>query len=179
MRYFSGFSLSGEKGLFDEIVGPYEKNPYVVAGFSYGAIKALEYAYSCRERVERLVLLSPAYFMGRPKVFVKTQRLYFKKDPSAYLDKFLENAAYPADKNLLLPFVTAGTSQELEELLTYPWPAEKMQEIAARGTVIETYLGARDKIVDAKEAHSFFKNLGDSYLFKQYGHILREGEKSG
>ncbi len=173
MRYFSGFGLDGEAALFDEIVAPYEENPYVVAGFSYGAVKAVEHVYGGCERVERLILLSPAYFVGRGRAFVKTQMIYFRKDRSAYLEKFLENAAYPAHKCLLDRYLADANDSELEELLTYPWPDEKLRGIQRRGTKIETYLGAKDKIVDAEAAHRFFKNFGESYLFKEYGHILR------
>ncbi len=173
MRYFSGFGLSGEAKLFDEIIAPYEESPYVVTGFSYGAIKAVEYVYGSSGRVDRLILLSPSYFIGRGRAFVKTQMLYFRKDPSAYLEKFIENAAYPADKSLLSRFCADATDKDLEELLTYPWADEKLREIERRGTLIETYFGAEDRIVDAKAAHDFFKNFGESYLFKEYGHILR------
>ncbi len=179
MRYFSGFALGGEAGLFDEIIAPYKDNPYVVAGFSYGAVKAVEQVYGGCERVERLILLSPAYFAGRGRAFVKTQMIHFRKDRAVYLEKFLENASYPAQKSLLERYRADATVRDLEELLTYPWSVEKLREIERRGTKIETYLGAKDKIVDAEAAHDFFKNFGDSYLFKEYGHILRGGEKGG
>ncbi len=177
MRYFSGFCLNTEEGLFEEIIGEYSNNPYVVVGFSYGAIKALEYVYESKKRIERLILLSPSFFIGRPASFLKMQRLYFRKDPAAYIGKFMANAAYPADERVLKPFLSPGTLEELEELLTYEWPEEKFDLIAGRGTKIEVFLGGRDKIIDAKVAHAYFKKLAESYFFKEYGHILQEGEE--
>jgi len=142
-------------------------------------VKAVEHVYAESGRVERLILLSPAYFAGCTKAFTKAQMLYFRKDSSSYMERFLENAAYPAEKGVLDRFRGDATLSELEELLLYPWSEGKLREIERRGTIIETYLGAEDRIVDAKAAHDFFKNFGESYLFKEYGHILRGGEKSG
>ncbi|WP_457599641.1 pimelyl-ACP methyl ester esterase BioV [Hydrogenimonas sp.] len=179
MTFFSGFGLEGETALFNEIIGSDADNPYLVAGFSYGAIKALEYVERCDRRVDRLVLLSPAFFKGESRAFVKAQILYFKKDPEAYFETFLTNAAYPADKKLLEPFAVRGSVEELEELLTYEWPEERLDRLLGRGVAIETFLGARDRIVDAGAAHAFFRNFGESWLFKPYGHILHEGERDG
>ena len=50
--YFSGFSLEGEKELFD----PYRvKNSFTVSGFSYGAQKAFEYVLNSSKRVDSAV----------------------------------------------------------------------------------------------------------------------------
>jgi len=179
MTFFSGFCLEGEEVLFDEIIGDDAKNPYLVVGFSYGAIKALEYVWECKRRIDRLLLLSPAFFVGRSRAFVKAQTLYFRRDPGAYIDTFLANAAYPADRKLLDPFAVRGGLEELRELLTYGWPEERLDRLRSRGVKIETYLGAEDRIVEAERAHAFFRNFGESYLFKAYGHILHEGERDG
>ncbi|BBG65676.1 hypothetical protein NNO_0973 [Hydrogenimonas sp.] len=176
MRYFSGFCLEGESALFDEIIGDSKDNPYVVAGFSFGAIGALEYALSTERRIDRLILLSPSYFVGSQKSFIKAQLFYFKKDSDSYIRKFLENAAYPCGKTLLHPYLKPGSQQELEELLTYEWPAQKLERVSEKGTRIEVYLGAQDRVVDAHRAHTFFKSFGESYLFKDYGHILKGAE---
>ncbi len=179
MRFFSGFSLKGEAALFDEIVAPYSDNPYVVAGFSYGAMKAVEYVYASKKRVDRVILLSPSFFRGQSDAFKKAQIRYYKKDAEKYLDRFLENAAFPASKTLLQPYAVNAAPEELEALLRYEWPESKLEAIARRGTLIETYLGKEDRIIDAEAAHAFFRNFGESYLFKPYGHILHEGDESG
>ncbi len=64
MRYFNGFCLNGEEVLFKDIL--IESN-YVVAGFSYGAILAFEEAYRGDSRVDRLILISPAFFFKNRK----------------------------------------------------------------------------------------------------------------
>lgn len=59
MRYFSGFCFQNEEALFE----PYLiKSDFTVAGFSYGAIKAMEYAFTCKTRIDTLQLFSPAFF---------------------------------------------------------------------------------------------------------------------
>ncbi len=179
MRYFSGFALKDEAALFDEIIAPYAKNPYVVVGFSYGAIRAIEYAHASTKRIDRVILLSPAYFRDSSEAFKKVQIRHFKRDPERYIDTFLANAAFPASKSLLQPYLASPSVEELERLLRYEWPEEILEKVIQRGTLIETYLGKKDRIVDAEEAHTFFRNFGESYLFKPYGHILHEGESSG
>ncbi len=179
MKYFSGFALAGEAALFDEFIAPFAENRYVVVGFSYGAIKAVEYAYASRRRVEKLILLSPALFLNSSKAFKKVQLLHFKKDPGKYIDTFLSNAAYPASKDILEPYLATPSIRDLEELLEYSWPKERLESLLRRGTTIETYIGKEDKIVDAEAAFGFFREFGESYLFKQYGHILHRGGESG
>ncbi|WP_201353087.1 pimelyl-ACP methyl ester esterase BioV [Hydrogenimonas urashimensis] len=172
MIFFSGFSLKGEKKIFSEYLERYGKNPYVVAGFSYGAIRALEYAVASQKRIDRLILLSPAYFKEVSKAFVKTQMVHYRKDPDAYIEKFLANAASPASFDLD-PFRSDSTPEELEELLGYEWPSAHFKTLLARGVKIETFLGGEDRIVDAHKAHRFFKRYTTSYLFKPFGHLLR------
>jgi len=96
MIFFSGFSLKNEEELFYDYLKNVKENPYVVAGFSYGAIKALEYTANSSERIDRLILISPAWFCNKSKAFVKTQLLYYKKDANAYIKAFLKNIAYPS-----------------------------------------------------------------------------------
>ena len=58
-KYFNGFSLQNEEELFSEYL---LQSELCVAGFSYGAQKAFEYVYKSKERIDRLILLSPAFF---------------------------------------------------------------------------------------------------------------------
>jgi len=62
--YFNGFSLAKEENLFEDFLLGSE---FCVAGFSYGAQKAFEYVYKSSERVDRLILLSPAFFQTKMK----------------------------------------------------------------------------------------------------------------
>ena len=168
MHYFNGFSLRGEEEFFREML---VEGEFVVAGFSYGAQKAFEYAYGSSERVDRLILLSPAFFQHQKKSFIKTQLRYFKADAEAYRKEFLKNVAYPSTHNLT-SYLTHGEVEELEELLTYQWESERIEELQKRGVTIEVFLGGQDKIVDSEEAYSFFSELTTTYLFKEQGHLL-------
>jgi len=158
--FFSGFSLQGEAGLFDDFLGPFKNNPYVVAGFSYGAIKAVEYATASSERIDRLLLLSPAWFVDKSAAFKRAQLLAFGKDREAYLRRFLESVAHPC-KIDMGPYLSPGSEEDLKTLLTYDWSREKLQVIAEKGTVIETYLGGEDRIVNGYAAHEFFKAFSE------------------
>ena len=48
MKYFSGFCLENESELFKSFTC---KGDFCIVGFSYGAQKALEYAFTCKEKV--------------------------------------------------------------------------------------------------------------------------------
>jgi len=172
MIFFSGFSLQNEKELFFDYLKDLKDNHYVVAGFSYGAIKALEFAANSSERIDKLILISPAWFCNKSKAFIKTQLLYYKKDADAYTKTFLKNIAYPANLDLS-KYIAPAFFSDLEKLLTYSWPSELFEICKNRNIIIETYLGGKDKIIDAYEAHKFFRQYSQSYLFKDVGHILR------
>ncbi len=62
MIYFSGFGMTGEQELFVDYLDDRE---FVVAGFSYGAIEAFEYCLSATTRINKLQLLSPAFFQKK------------------------------------------------------------------------------------------------------------------
>jgi pimeloyl-ACP methyl ester carboxylesterase len=169
MKYFNGFSLQGEKKLF----APYILNSdYCVAGFSYGAQQAFEYVYQSKKRIDRLILLSPAFFQTEKTSFIRTQLRYFDAGKEAYVKQFLSNAAYPSNIDLS-NYLDVGTKEELEALLSYTWDQKKIQEVLDRGTTIEVFLGEDDKIINAQKAFEFFRPLTTTYLMKRVGHILQ------
>ena len=169
MKYFNGFSLQGEKELF----APYLLNSdYCVAGFSYGAQQAFEYVYHSTERIDRLILLSPAFFQTEKPSFIRTQLRYFEAGQEAYVKQFLTNAAYPSNVDLS-DYLNVGTKEELEALLSYTWDKKKIQEVQDRGTTIEVFLGSKDKIIDAQKAFDFFRPMTTTYLMKHVGHVLQ------
>ena len=169
MRYFSGFSLQAEQSLFSDCL---INSEYCVAGFSYGAQQALEYVLASSTRIDRLILLSPAFFQTQKTSFIRAQLRYFEAEQDAYVEQFLKNAASPSTY-MLDAYLNVGTKEELEALLTYQWESAKIQEVLAKGTVIEVFLGAEDKIIDAQEAFLFFKALTTTYLIKGVGHLLK------
>jgi len=171
MLYFNGFSLSGEELFFQDYL---IESELCVAGFSYGAQKAFEHVYATQKRVDRLILLSPAFFQTQKPSFIRTQLRYFEAGKKAYVKQFLENAAFPSTKDLT-PMLQTGTKEELEALLTYQWDAEKIEEITKRGTVIEVFLGAEDKIIDSASASDFFREYATTYWIKGAGHLLLSG----
>ncbi len=169
MRYFNGFSLKGEERLFQDYL---IDSDFSVAGFSYGAIKAFEEVYNSKIRVDRLILLSPAFFQNHKKSFIRTQLRYFKSDRDSYLKEFLKNIAYPSNIKLS-SYLSNGTISELEYLLSYRWSEDRLLEVIKRGVTIEIFIGGRDKIIDSKIAFDFFSKITTTYLLKDKGHILR------
>jgi pimeloyl-ACP methyl ester carboxylesterase len=168
MKYFNGFSLKGEEAFFKEQL---IDNDFTVAGFSYGATKAFEHVYNSQERIDRLILLSPAFFQNHKKSFVRTQLRYYKADEKAYTKQFLKNVAYPSSIKLD-NYLMQGKAEELEALLSYKWDKEKLLELAKRGVTIEVFIGSKDKIVDAQKSFDFFSELVPCYFVKGVGHLL-------
>ncbi len=168
VKYFNGFSLKGEENIFASYL---DINDFTLIGFSYGAQRAFEEAYSSTSRIEKLILLSPAFFQPEKRSFTRTQLRYFTHNNKEYMQQFLSNISYPSTVNLE-PYMAIGLEKELEALLTYQWDKQKIQELLERGVTIEVYLGGRDKIMLVSDAYSFFSNLTTTYLIKDKGHCL-------
>ncbi|MBA1420965.1 MAG: pimelyl-ACP methyl ester esterase BioV [Epsilonproteobacteria bacterium] len=169
MKYFNGFSLQNEEGFFREYL---TDDAFTVAGFSYGTQQAFEYAYRSTERIDRLILLSPAFFQTQKASFIRTQLHYFEAGQEAYVKQFLDNVSYPSDVNLA-PYLSIGTKDELDALLSYVWKEEKIQTLLDKGITIEVFLGEKDKIINVEDAHTFFTKQCTTYSMKNCGHILK------
>lgn len=170
MKFFHGFSLQNEEEIFSEYL---LKSDYCVAGFSFGAQQAFEYVYASQKRIDKLILLSPAFFQEQKPSFVRTQLRYFKEGKEAYIEQFIANVTAPSSFDLSA-YLKVANIEELESLLTYVWEKDKIEEILRRGTSIEVFLGAKDKIIDAKATFDFFTSLTRTYLLKDIGHLLRK-----
>jgi len=168
MQFFSGFCLKDEHSLFQNYL---KKSEYEVAGFSYGAIKAFEYALTTTKRVDTLTLLSPAFFQTKDKKFKRLQLLHYKKDPKSYSENFLKNIAYPSHHDMS-EFYHDGNYEELEELLNYTWDKKKLLLLRQKNISVKVHLGEKDKIVDTQKAYDFFKDISTTYYYKNKGHIL-------
>lgn len=168
-RYFSGFCFTNESELFDEYL---ESNDFTVCGFSYGAIKAFEEVLNSDLRVNKLQLFSPAFFQTFDEKFKRMQLMYFKKDANSYCENFLKNVLFPKENFDISKYFKIGTTEELEELLNYQWNEEKLQKVLDKGTRIEVFLGAKDKIIDSSKAKEFFVNFATVYYIKEKGHLL-------
>ena len=168
MKYFNGFSLEHEEVLFKSFL---PKTDYTVAGFSYGAQKAFDYVYNSETRIDRLILLSPAFFQTEKSSFVRTQLRYFEAGKDAYVKQFLENVSYPSISSLD-KYLNVGTAEDLKALLGYTWDSTRFQEILSRGTKIEVFIGLEDKIINSNKAIAFFKDISTLYTIKKSGHLL-------
>ena len=165
--YFSGFCLENESVLFDKYI---IKNDFTVSGFSYGAIKAFKYALDTNNRVDKLQLLSPAFFNDKDKKYKRLQLLFFTKDQKTYCNNFLNNCGF--DDDMKKKYFSQGTYEQLDTLLNYNWTEEELDKLIKKNIKLEVYLGANDKIVDAKIALAFFRKFGEVYFIKNKGHIL-------
>ena len=166
--YFSGFSLHQEEALFDAYI---PQDDTCVVGFSYGAQKAFEYAYNTTQRVDKLILISPAFFQNKKPSFIRTQLHHFQTNQKKYIEQFIQNTCYPSTIDLT-PYLKVGTKEELESLLTYTWEKKKIETLIDRGINIEVFFGSKDKIVDSQEAHQYFSKT-TCYTYKAYGHLLK------
>ena len=166
--YFSGFSLSNEQKIFDDII---DKSEFSICGFSFGAQKAFEYVLNCDTRVDKLQLFSPAFFQNKDIKYKRLQLMFFNKDKEQYCNNFLKNVVGDSSIDLKLYF-KVGSQKELEELLYYNWEKSALETIIDRGIQIEVFLGADDKIIDSNVAYEFFKQYATVYLFQKKGHIL-------
>ena len=167
-NFFSGFCFENECELFDEYL---QKGEFTVSGFSYGAIKAFEFALNSNTRVDKLQLFSPAFFQDKDEKFKKVQLMFFKKDEEAYIKNFLGNVKSPIYKDIDSYF-KKGSFEELNELLNYVWSEEKLKQLINKGVNIEVFLGQKDLIISSQEAKDFFKNFATVYYFKNKGHLL-------
>lgn len=168
MIFYSGFSLKDEEVLFAEYL---IKDDFTVSGFSLGAIDAFLYVLNSKQRVDKLQLFSPAFFQQKSEKFKRLQTINYNKNQKEYEKEFLKNIAYPSEIDLY-PYFEQSTLESLEKLLNFIWKESELKELNKRGVDIEVYLGSKDKIIDTKKAHEFFKNFAISYFIKSKGHIL-------
>ena len=133
MRFFSGFGLKEEKELFDDIL---YNSDFLVAGFSKGAIDAFEHVKRSKERVDRLILISPAFFQTKDEKFKRVQLMSYKKNPKKYLDSFYKNITYPADFDII-KYKKEDSFDELKRLLYYTWDKDSLESLKKRGVVLE------------------------------------------
>ena len=165
MRYYSGFAFWNEKELFKEYL---EEGEFNVAGFSYGAQKALIDAVHTTKRVNKLQLFSPAFFPKNQK-YAKLQINAFKKDKNLYIQKFIENVKFPKEIDLSKYFDEPELYQ-LEEMFEFNWG---IIEYAKKKNIdIEVFIGEQDKIIDINETVKFFKRYAKVYFIKDVGHLL-------
>lgn len=169
MRFYSGFALSGDQHFFD----PYLKHSeYTVAGFSYGAIKAAQYARDAHERIDTLQLFSPAFFQTKKESFRRLQMGGYFKDSERYLENFLTSCFAPLPKALI--HLGENDADGLQELLYFEWTSDFMESIRAKGIRIEVFLGLDDQVIDVLGAREFFLPYATITSIKKANHFLQE-----
>lgn len=169
MTFYSGFSLVDDERFFE----PYlEHGDYVIAGFSYGAIKAAREALNTHRRIDVLQLFSPAFFQTKKESFKRLQLAGYTKDAENYLDRFIQLCFSPSPKQ---PIRHGKHSyDELHELLFYIWEEEMMNAIKEKGIRIEVYLGLKDEIIDVAGAREFFLPFATVFTIREGNHFLQE-----
>ena len=171
MHFFSGFSLAREEYLFEDYL---KKSDYTVSGFSYGAIKAFNYAkeqLASLKRVDTLQLISPAFFQTKDSKFKRMQILAYSKNERAYMSQFMNSCFDPYEKKIVEHKNT--TKEELEELLNYEWDLQELQMLVDKGIKLEVYLGEKDKIIDVEAAREFFLQVATVTYIKDANHFLQ------
>lgn len=108
MKFFGGFGFKDDVQIFEQILhdlGYLEGNPYNICGFSYGAQKAVDYAVDSLKngnRINRVILLSPAFFNDKSDDFVAQQLRMFAKNRTIYMKAFYKNIGVSADDETYL-----------------------------------------------------------------------------
>ena len=171
MKFFSGFSLENEAYLLT----PYlDQSDYTISGFSYGCIEALNTTMEMiqnSQRVDRLQLLSPAFFQTKEQKFKRLQLMSYKKSKLLYMKQFLRGCFHPYDMKIV---ETKETDiAELKELLEYEWSLETLEKLKENGVQIEVYLGSRDAIIDVENARKFFLEVATLTYIKEANHFLQ------
>ena len=171
MKFFSGFSLKNESYLFESLLS---ESDYTLSGFSYGAIKAFRATQVALEegrRIDRLQLLSPAFFQTKEEKFKRLQLLSYKKSKERYMTQFLSACFAPYPPVELEQYETE--SEELEDLLSYEWSLEALRDIVDRGVKLEVYLGSEDKIIDVAAARELFLEVATVTYINGANHFLQ------
>ncbi|MDE6886124.1 MAG: pimelyl-ACP methyl ester esterase BioV [Helicobacteraceae bacterium] len=168
MIFFSGFGFENESSLFSEFL---EDANYNLAGFSYGAQKAIDFALASQNRINKIFLFSPAFFNNKDSNFRHSQIESFKKNQKFYMNFFLKNAGFRKE---WAKFLATPKLSDLESLLNYEFKKENLKTLTNKGIKIIVYLGDKDKIVDSSIAAEFFRKFGIVYFLKNKNHFLKE-----
>lgn len=180
MVFFGGFGFSDNIKIFEPILrefGYFDANPYNVCGFSFGAQKAVQYTLESLEtnaRINRVLLLSPAFFNDRDLAFKNAQLRAFSKNRVLYMKTFYKNIGLCAEDKQFLQEVESLDLCTLEQCLYYEFKGEDLILLNSRGVEIVAILGSRDKIINANVANDFFSKYGIVYMINDANHLLCE-----
>ncbi|WP_104748389.1 pimelyl-ACP methyl ester esterase BioV [Helicobacter cetorum] len=174
MRFFSGFGFQNESVLFQDWL---LKGAYDVAGFSMGAINAIEYAFNevlQKRRINSLLLFSPCMLSHKSLAFKRLQLFLFQKDKRSYMDNFYKEVGLNAG---LENIKQESSLKELEFLLNYKYSSYTIKFLLEKGVNIEVFIGLKDNITDTQALLEFFVPLVKVWQFKDYNHLLQKSKK--
>lgn len=154
---------------------------YDISGFGFGTQKAYDEAFlkvSRGERVNRLVLFSPAFFGEIGQITQSDRDLQikaFKKNKWTYGYNLLRLMEGENMRENFIPkkFIFEMQLPDLYSMLNYVWDAKKLEMLAYMGVITEVYLGGRDKTINVSKVSDFFAPHSVVYLFKQANHFLK------
>lgn len=169
MTFYSGFSLTNDRHFFDSYL---VQSDYTVAGFSYGAIKAVHHAVNSTSRIDTLQLFSPAFFQTAKSSFKRLQLSAFTNDKDSYIRRFIEMCFAPCPVQEVE--IQIGEIDQLDELLNYVWEDELIKRIVDKGIRIEVYLGLEDAIIDTAGAKEFFLAYATVISIRGANHFFGE-----
>lgn len=179
MKFFGGFGFKDEVRIFEKILrdlGYFRANPYNICGFSYGAQKAVRFALESLKsnvRVNRVLLLSPAFFNDKDSAFKDAQIRAFAKNKALYMKAFYKNVGVCAEYRQFLREIESLDSRILEQCLRYEFKGDDLVFLRSKGVEIVAILGQNDRIIDSRKANDFFAQYGIVYLLKDANHLLR------
>lgn len=181
MKFFGGFGFKDDLRLFEPILcdlGYLSKifNKYNICGFSYGAQKAVAYAMDLLKsgtRINRVLLLSPAFFNDKSEDFIAQQLKSFIKNRTIYMKAFYKNIGVCVSDEVYLRKVESLDSHILEKCLCYKFLDSDLEALKAYGVEIVVILGGADRIINANVVNEFFSKFGIVYFIKNANHLLR------
>lgn len=178
MKFFGGFGFKDEVRIFEKILrdlGYFSANPYNICGFSYGAQKAVRFALDSLKndrRINRVILLSPAFFNDKDFAFKDAQIRAFAKNKALYMKAFYKNIGLKKGDEIYLREIELLDSRILEQCLRYEFKGDDLIFLSSKGVEIVAILGQNDRIIDSLKANDFFSEFGIVYLIKNANHLL-------
>lgn len=178
LKFFGGFGFKDEVRIFEKILrdlGYFRANPYNICGFSYGAQKAVRFALESLKsnvRVNRVLLLSPAFFNDKDFAFKDAQIRAFAKNKALYMKAFYKNIGLKKGDEIYLREIEGLDSRILEQCLRYEFKGDDLVFLRSKGVEIVVILGQNDRIIDSLKANDFFAQYGIVYLLKNANHLL-------
>ncbi|MDR2152747.1 MAG: pimelyl-ACP methyl ester esterase BioV [Helicobacteraceae bacterium] len=172
MTFFSGFGFANEAELFADYL-PSGASAHCVAGFSLGAIKAFQCAIASDFRIDRLILLSPAFFQDKDRKFARLQLINYARDGASYMRNF-----YAACGKFNAKYIDPNPqADDLRKSLNHQWSLDMFDSL--KNLQIEIYLGGKDNIINSEKAAEFFsKTHAQTTYIKNANHLLQIEEQT-